>query len=255
MAWTRYIANTLTFSRIIGTPLWNYFFLNGWFTSEQAICIFGVLASTDFFDGVAARRFGSTPIGPMLDPFGDKWMYVTGMPAFIALLGDESKHPLWLFSVVASTDFMITILRSVGAVEKTFYYAKLATVWVQFATFLLLWENSLVKWVLVFAHAVSFEGQVRAGEGHELLVLVNALVSLSLCIIGSVWYSIWFAIAFYNSAAFALYMYSCKNWNRERVAYLVVAVAVCVGYASLPLVTQSNVYTFFYVCYGVKLIF
>ena len=77
------------------------------------LAVVAVVAATDFFDGMLARRFGSTRAGALLDPIADKLFAVV---AFIMVARDSVLHPLEIVGVllrdiVAGLAFIGTWLR------------------------------------------------------------------------------------------------------------------------------------------------
>src|SRR6266700_3047194 len=56
-----------------------------------------VAAASDFFDGVLARRFGSSRVGGILDPVADKLFMAA---AFLTLAGRGLLHPIEILGVL-----------------------------------------------------------------------------------------------------------------------------------------------------------
>src|SRR5712691_11946787 len=76
----------------------------GW----QLACV-GAAAASDFFDGMLARRFGSSRTGALLDPVADKLFMAA---AFLTLAGRGSLHPTEIIAVLARD--IVAVLGSLG---------------------------------------------------------------------------------------------------------------------------------------------
>jgi CDP-diacylglycerol--glycerol-3-phosphate 3-phosphatidyltransferase len=92
-----------------------------------ALAIYIVLGLTDVLDGYLARKYGSTPLGALLDPVVDKIFLVAG---FVPL-ADFQIMPTTLVFVLFIRELAVTALRSVALEEgfsfKTSSIAKLKT--------------------------------------------------------------------------------------------------------------------------------
>lgn len=98
----RYFPNILTTSRIFLTAAFAYCFLQEQFI--EALILFSLSATSDFFDGYLARRLQITSrFGAILDPIADKLaMFVSYSIFFIAGI-----IPGWLLYVVIGRDVLI----------------------------------------------------------------------------------------------------------------------------------------------------
>jgi cardiolipin synthase len=99
-------ADTLSVLRI---PLALAFLLvpdNGW-----RLAIVGAAALTDLLDGPVARRFGSSPFGPVLDPIADKLFMAAavGVVAFSGRLSVLEIVGVLLRDIVATIAFAATL--------------------------------------------------------------------------------------------------------------------------------------------------
>ena len=65
--------------------------------AEWQLGAVALVAASDFFDGILARRFGSSRLGAVLDPVADKLFMVT---AFLTVARWGSLHPLEILGVV-----------------------------------------------------------------------------------------------------------------------------------------------------------
>jgi len=61
------------------------------------LAVVTVAAATDFFDGLLARRFGSSRVGPFIDPVADKAFMVA---AFLTVVTRGGLHPLEIAAVL-----------------------------------------------------------------------------------------------------------------------------------------------------------
>jgi len=62
------------------------------------LALVGVAAASDFFDGMLARRFGSSRAGAVLDPIADKLFMAV---AFLTVARSGVLHPLEIVAVLA----------------------------------------------------------------------------------------------------------------------------------------------------------
>ncbi|MFP5220810.1 MAG: CDP-diacylglycerol--glycerol-3-phosphate 3-phosphatidyltransferase [Acidobacteriota bacterium] len=98
--WT--IPNALTVARILFTPLFVVFFLDG--EHLAALSLFFLAGLTDALDGFLARVLNQrSPLGAILDPLADKFLLVA---AYICL-AHEGWIPAWLAVAVVSRDLII----------------------------------------------------------------------------------------------------------------------------------------------------
>ncbi len=124
----RITANQLTVSRIVLMPLPVALVLTEirW-VQLLAWVLYVAIGVTDFFDGILARKYGSTRFGRLTDPIADK-IYVALMFLPLALL---DLLPVWMTVLVLMRDPLITALRSLseryGMTMKTATLAKYKT--------------------------------------------------------------------------------------------------------------------------------
>lgn len=96
------IPNVLTMARILLTPLFIIFLIQG--TYGRALTIFILAGITDVVDGLIARGWHQkSPLGAYLDPLADKLLISS---SFVAL-SVFHKVPAWLAVVVISRDVVI----------------------------------------------------------------------------------------------------------------------------------------------------
>jgi len=100
-------ANQLTSLRILLMPLPWFLVYQGQGARVAAVIILFVLGFTDYFDGLLARKYGTTPLGRLLDPIADKiFVAVTLIPLLhLAIL------PLWVVWPIFLREFVVTELR------------------------------------------------------------------------------------------------------------------------------------------------
>lgn len=98
--WT--IPNALTVARILFTPLFVVFFLDG--KHLYALSLFFLAGVTDALDGFLARVLDQrSPLGAILDPLADKFLLV----AAYVCLAYAGWIPVWLSVAVVSRDVII----------------------------------------------------------------------------------------------------------------------------------------------------
>lgn len=98
------IPNLITLLRIILTPVFVIYLINGRLT--PALVVFVVCSASDGVDGFVARVFKQkSKLGSFLDPLADKLLLVT---AFLALAA-MGHLPSWLTVTVIARDVMILL--------------------------------------------------------------------------------------------------------------------------------------------------
>ena len=124
----RITANQVTLVRLVLLPLPIYMIYQGghlWMLG--ALVVYILLGLTDALDGYLARKYGSTPLGALLDPIADKIFLVAG---FVPL-ADHQIIPTTFVVVLFIRELAVTYLRSVALEEgfqfKTSAAAKLKT--------------------------------------------------------------------------------------------------------------------------------
>jgi CDP-diacylglycerol--glycerol-3-phosphate 3-phosphatidyltransferase len=112
----RITANQVTWLRLLLLPLpvaMLYQGGKGWMLGALAVYI--LLGLTDALDGVLARRYGSTPLGALLDPIVDKiFLVATYIP-----LADHQIISTVYVSLMFVREISVTALRSI-AIEEQF---------------------------------------------------------------------------------------------------------------------------------------
>ena len=155
----RITANQVTLLRLVLLPLpVALVYRNTHAFMLAALAIYILLGLTDVLDGYLARRYGSTPLGALLDPVVDKIFLVAG---FVPL-ADFQIMPTTLVLILFIRELAVTALRSIALEEgfsfRTSSIAKLKTT-VQMAGagfILILWlfpADGAVRWILSVATA------------------------------------------------------------------------------------------------------
>lgn len=124
----RITANQVTLVRLVLLPLpiaMIYRGTHAWMLG--ALLVYILLGLTDALDGYLARKYGSTPLGALLDPIADKIFLVAG---FVPM-ADHQMVPTTLVAVLFVRELAVTFLRSIALQEgfhfKTSPAAKLKT--------------------------------------------------------------------------------------------------------------------------------
>jgi len=104
------LPNSLTLLRILLTPIFVVLLLSDEPLALQlSLAVFVIAALTDWYDGWAARRWGSiTRWGKFLDPLADKILSSAALLAYVSL----GLVDAWMVWIVIARDFLITGLRS-----------------------------------------------------------------------------------------------------------------------------------------------
>lgn len=115
-------ANQVTMARIFLLPVPVFMLIYGsiyqWWL---AFFIFVILGTTDFIDGLMARKEGPTKLGSLLDPVADKIFVAAIMLAMAAV----NLFPSWLISTLLCREFLMTSLRSSIAIRKEVFKTSL----------------------------------------------------------------------------------------------------------------------------------
>ena len=101
-------ANALTLARLLATPVMVALVIATGPSSWLLVGLWFVCSSSDFFDGVIARRYGTTRSGAFLDPLADKFV-VLGVLASLAAIGEIGWVPVLL---IALREISMSIFRS-----------------------------------------------------------------------------------------------------------------------------------------------
>ena len=120
------MANALTICRLLLIPITFRLVLSG---SPLALVVFAVAATTDFFDGILARRANNvTELGRLLDPLADR-LFISSIA--LALYLKDVVPPLWALALLLARDAVILTgsawLRWRGKDIRVSYVGKAAT--------------------------------------------------------------------------------------------------------------------------------
>lgn len=115
------LANKITISRILATPVFLFFLVPGWFGQflgldqwgRYAAAVIFILASlTDMVDGNIARKHNMvTELGKFLDPVADKLLVTSALIAFIK----TDNLSVWAVFIIISREFIVTGFRVIAA--------------------------------------------------------------------------------------------------------------------------------------------
>jgi len=109
------LANKITFIRVVGLPFFIYFLSKENFWNYLiAFILFILLSSTDWIDGLIARkRKEVTVFGQFMDPLADKLLVTSTLIYFVTV--DWLKVSWWMVVIIILREFIITGLRTVAA--------------------------------------------------------------------------------------------------------------------------------------------
>ena len=97
------IANILTLTRILMTPLFVYLLIQNPY-GLITVSVFVLCSITDALDGFIARHFNqASPAGIFLDPIADKVFILSSY----YILTSMNKTPLWLFAIIIGKEIII----------------------------------------------------------------------------------------------------------------------------------------------------
>lgn len=115
------LANKITISRILATPVFLFFLVPGWFGQffgldqwgRYAAAVVFILASiTDMVDGNIARKNNMvTELGKFLDPVADKLLVTSALIAFIR----TDNLSVWAVFIIIAREFIVTGFRVIAA--------------------------------------------------------------------------------------------------------------------------------------------
>ena len=123
-----------------------------------------VLSWTDYFDGILARRFGTTRSGAFLDPLADKFM---SLGAMILLVAKHVYAWPWV-ALIAAREVAITAYRSFVGTKGVSLPARQSAKWKTFTQQCAV-GFSIMPWV----------GQHASWVGRILLIVSVALTMVS----------------------------------------------------------------------------
>ncbi|HVM36399.1 MAG TPA: CDP-alcohol phosphatidyltransferase family protein [Actinomycetota bacterium] len=96
------IPNVLSVIRLASVPVFLWLFVSG--RHNAAVILYGTAASTDFLDGLIARRFGQvSEAGKLLDPLSDRVLILALTLALVA----RKILPWWLAAIVIARDLIV----------------------------------------------------------------------------------------------------------------------------------------------------
>jgi CDP-diacylglycerol--glycerol-3-phosphate 3-phosphatidyltransferase len=103
--------NSLTLFRVAAVPLLILLLLSpGRLFGVLAALVFSAAATTDYFDGYVARRYGLVSnLGKIMDPLADKLLVSS---AFIMLI-PLGRVPAWMICIIVGRELAVTGLRNI----------------------------------------------------------------------------------------------------------------------------------------------
>ncbi|HEX7464338.1 MAG TPA: CDP-alcohol phosphatidyltransferase family protein, partial [Actinomycetota bacterium] len=100
------LPNAISFARILLIPVFTGLIIHRG-TELAGLLVFGAVASTDWVDGVIARRTGSvTELGKILDPTADRLAVAAGLVAVLV----RGAFPLWAALLILVRDAVVLIV-------------------------------------------------------------------------------------------------------------------------------------------------
>jgi cardiolipin synthase len=99
------IPNAISFLRIATIPVFVVLIVNE-HTTKAGLILFGVVAATDWVDGVLARATGQvSELGKVLDPLADRLAIAAGLIALVV----RGAFPLWAALLVLVRDLAVLL--------------------------------------------------------------------------------------------------------------------------------------------------
>lgn len=156
-------ANALTVVRMMLTPVMLVLIASLRF-DIATFALWLVLCWTDYFDGILARRFGTTRSGAFLDPLADKFMTLGAM---VVLVVKGVYFWPWV-ALTAFREVAITVYRSLVGTKGVSVPARTSAKWKTFV------QQSAVAFSIM-----PWIGEHAAWVGHGLLVVSVVLTLVS----------------------------------------------------------------------------
>lgn len=158
--------NQLTILRILLTPVFvSVLFIESVTFRYVALFVFFIASITDWYDGYIARKFGSVSRwGKFLDPLADKILVLSAFFAFFFI----GQVKLWMVSVIAARDVMITSLRLYAMYTKkpmvTTNFAKWKTASQMISIYVILIYLIIKQKMMTFAEPAAWFQRLEAVE-------------------------------------------------------------------------------------------
>jgi CDP-diacylglycerol---glycerol-3-phosphate 3-phosphatidyltransferase len=156
-------ANALTLVRMVLTPVMLVLIASLRF-DLGTFALWVVLSWTDYFDGILARRFGTTRSGAFLDPLADKFM---SLGAMIVLVWKGVYAWPWV-ALIGAREIAITVYRSMVGTKGVSIPARRSAKWKTFT------QQSAVGFSIM-----PWVGQHASWIGHALLIVSVVLTLVS----------------------------------------------------------------------------
>jgi CDP-diacylglycerol--glycerol-3-phosphate 3-phosphatidyltransferase len=111
----KHIPNLLTLSRLFLTPvIILLLYIDSPPSLIAGIALFSLAVSTDYFDGVYARKHGYiSSLGTFLDTLVDKVLVIS----LFIVLADFGLVPMWMVLLLVFREFWVTGVRMAGSLE------------------------------------------------------------------------------------------------------------------------------------------
>jgi len=142
-----------------------------------AAIIFVLAASTDFVDGMIARRTKTTSgLGAFMDPLADKFLILLTFVVLVTM----NLYPLWLFVLMLARDLLNDAYRNFAASQRIIIGANPAS---KLKTTLQMLSLMSALLVLVFRHE---QLQVLSVVSVDLLLQIANILMLAALLVGVV---------------------------------------------------------------------
>ncbi|MEK7291949.1 MAG: CDP-diacylglycerol--glycerol-3-phosphate 3-phosphatidyltransferase [Actinomycetota bacterium] len=103
----RTLANAVTVSRLLVSPLLFAMIPNDKFGSWVATALWFVLCMSDLVDGNLARKYGTTRSGAFLDPLADKVLVLGAMFTLVS----HGVFSVWPVALIAAREIAVSVYR------------------------------------------------------------------------------------------------------------------------------------------------
>ena len=116
----------ITFTRIVGSPLFIMSFYLGWGEEHEgflwvSLALVIAFEITDLIDGLLARRWGQvTDLGKVLDPFAD---CISRFSVFLCFMFADYAH-IFMVALIFYRDIIVANIRIAAAMKGTVIHAR-----------------------------------------------------------------------------------------------------------------------------------
>ena len=188
------LANQITIFRLFLAFLLPFCLLSAMpFAKTAGLALFVLAALTDYWDGVIARRHGSSTVfGKLMDPLADKVLICS---AFICFAAQNQIVPAWIVVIIMAREFMVTGIRLLaanqGLVVEAGRWGKHKTVWQIIVIIIIILGEAIrddfLPMIILHPNIDLFLNKYNAYFGY-LTYWISALVAVLTVVSGAIYF-------------------------------------------------------------------